>query len=368
MKKTVVGLFALLSSSLVLAVDMAPNAPQVYVVKKGDTLWDISGHYLKNPWSWPEIWQANPQVENPHLIFPGDVLSLVYVDGQPRVTCTGGPCTGDSKMPDGTVKLTPQSRVLSVGEAIPTLPREIIEPFLRDAKVLNAADIDRMAYIVASEGEHVITGAGDNVYVRGANSDMKNYGFFRPGGEYRDPDSNELLGYEALYVGSGLKVREGDPSTFDVRKSTTELRPGDRAVPVDDVLVNPVFFPAPAPDSVKARIISVYGGVSQIGQYNVVVLSRGERDGLRSGHTMTIWTDGKMVQDTIGGKKTGEEKGFFARIGSWFTGDKSESIKLPDEQAGTLMVFRTFDRVSLALVMKAERGIHIGDLTTAPNR
>lgn len=364
MKRTVLGLAALVTSSLVLALDLAPNAPDVYVVKKGDTLWDIAGHYLKNPWAWPEVWQANPQVDNPHLIYPGDVLTLVYVDGQPRVQRA----TGEIKMPDGTVKLSPAVRVLSEGQAVPTLPRELIAPFLQDARVVNPEDIDKTAYVVASEGEHVVTGAGDHVYVRGVNSETKNYNFFRTGPAYRDPETEEILGYEALYVGTGFKTRDGDPATFDIRKATSEVRVGDRAMPLDEAVLDPLFLPQPAPANTRARIISVYGGVSQIGQYAVVVLSRGEKDGIRTGHTLTAWTDGAVINDTVGKRRVGEEPGFFERIGNWFSSDSAGEVKLPNEEAGTMMVFRTFDRVSLALVMKATRAMHVGDVATDPVR
>ncbi len=423
MKKTLVAAIAMTTWSLAWAAELAPGAPEVYVVQKGDTLWDIAGRYLQSPWAWPEVWNANPQVDNPHLIFPGDVLSLVYVAGQPRVQRTAGPGTArtvssdiggsvadagnavvESKLPDGTTRLSPKARVLSEGEAIPTLSREIIGPFLTDAKVVEAGAIEALPYVVASEGEHVVVGAGDRVYVRGIDTDVKTYSFFRPGKAYVDPDTEEVLGYEAQHVGSGMMVREGDPATFDLLKTNQEVRVGDRALPVDESHLNPVFMPQPSPDGVQARILSVYGGVTQIGQYNVVVINKGEREGIRTGHTMSVMTDGKVVKDKVGrtpqarpavatqtvsaetpaASNEQEEAGFFSSIGNtisgWFGGGDSsdgdvessgnvgngDDIKLPNEQAGTIMVFRTFDKVSLALVMKATRPLHVGDWAVSP--
>ncbi len=419
MKKALVAAIALTTWSLGFAADLAPGAPEVYVVQKGDTLWDIASRYLQSPWVWPEVWQANPQVDNPHLIFPGDVLSLVYVAGQPRVQRTAGPGTArtvsseigasvanadnvvvETKLADGTTRLSPKVRVLAEGEAIPTLARDIIGPFLSDAKVVNEGEMEAMPYVVASEGEHVVVGAGDRVYVRGIDGDNKAYSFFRPGKAYVDPESEELLGYEALHIGSGLMVKSGDPATFDLQKTNSEIRVGDRALPIDESHLNPVFMPQPAPDNTQARILSVYGGVTQIGQYNVIVLNKGERDGIRTGHTMTVMTDGKFVKDRIGRTEQvrpatptaatqttvatspdDEEPGFFSSLGStisgWFGGSDDSSggdtigagdeVKLPNEQAGTVMVFRTFDKVSLALVMKATRPLHVGDFAVTPD-
>ncbi len=384
MNKIVVGLAAFTlsaASTLAAALELAPNPPDVYVVVKGDTLWDISGRYLNDPWSWPEIWQANPQVENPHLIYPGDVLTLVYVDGQPRVRRTAGPGTAvpvgdgsvvETRMADGTTKLSPRARVLSEGDAIATLPMELISPFLTDARVVDEQDLRDAAYVLANDGEHVVGGQGDKVYIRGINTGLeeKSYTVFRPGLPYVDPFTGETLGFEAIHVADAAMTREGDPATFKLLKTPQEVRAGDRALPVEKSYLAPNFFPAAGPAGVQPVIVSVYGGVTQIGQYNIVVLNKGTREGLKSGHTFTVWAAGKYIKDDIAIERArGDEgKGFFTKVKEFFTGDDNgEAVKLPDEEAGHLMVFRTFDKVSLALVLTATRPIHVGDVAKTPD-
>ena len=383
MNKIVVGLAAFTlsaASTLAAALELAPNPPDVYVVVKGDTLWDISGRYLNDPWSWPEIWQANPQVENPHLIYPGDVLTLVYVDGQPRVRRTAGPGTAvpvgdgsvvETRMADGTTKLSPRARVLSEGDAITTLPMELISPFLTDARVVDEQDLRDAAYVLANDGEHVVGGQGDKVYIRGINTGLeeKSYTVFRPGQPYVDPFTGETLGFEAIHVADAAMTREGDPATFRLLKTPQEVRAGDRALPVEKSYLAPNFFPAAGPAGVQPVIVSVYGGVTQIGQYNIVVLNKGTREGIKSGHTFTVWAAGKYIKDDIAAERnrSDESKGFFTKVKEFFTGDDNgDAVKLPDEEAGNLMVFRTFDKVSLALVLSASRPIHVGDVVKTP--
>lgn len=372
MNKVVVGLatgWLALASAFSHATELAPNAPEVYVVVKGDTLWGIASRFLQDPWKWPEVWQANPQVDNPHLIFPGDVLSLVYVDGQPRIVLNRG--DQGVKMPDGTVKLTPQARVLSEGDAIQTIPLEIIGPFLRDARVVEEDAMAKAAYIVASDGDRVVPATGDRVYVRGTSTGPeKMYSFFRPGPAYIDPVTEEVLGHESLMLGTGELLRNGDPATFLLRKTVQETRVGDRAMPVDERALDPVFIPRKAPDNINAHILANIGGVGQIGQYAVVVISKGEREGLKVGHTLTAHAAGKIVKDRVAAEReaNGDGRSIFRRIADFFTGNDSrlEEVQLPDEEAGTLLVFRTFDKVSMAVVMEATRPLHVGDLATTP--
>lgn len=386
MNKLVVGLAAFTlsaASTLAAALELAPNPPDVYVVVKGDTLWDISSRYLNDPWSWPEIWQANPQVENPHLIYPGDVLTLVYVDGQPRVQRTAGPGTAvpvpgssggdviETRMADGTTKLSPKARVVSEGDAIPTLPLELIAPFLSDARVVDDKTLKNSAYVLANDGEHVVSGMGEKIYVRGVNSGLeeKSYTVYRPGKAYVDPVTEETLGYEAIHVADAAMIREGDPATFKLIRTPQEVRSGDRAMPVEKSYLAPNFYPSPGPAAVQPVIISVYGGVTQIGQYNIVVLNKGQRDGIKNGNTFTVWANGAFVEDEIAAERARNDDGksFFTKVKEFFSGGPDgDAVKLPDEEAGHLMVFRTFDKVSLALVLDATRAIHVGDVSKSP--
>jgi len=319
------------------SVALNPSHPDEYTVVKGDTLWDISARFLSKPWLWPEVWYANPQIKNPHLIYPGDVISLVYVDGRPQLRLRRG----------GTDKLSPQVRSTPLDSAIPTIPIDAIQQFLNHSRVVSQKDLDAAPYIVESADEHLITGAGDRVYVRRLPSaDTSRYSVYRQGQVYRDPDSNEQLGVEALYIGDANLQRFGDPSTLQLVRTTREAKIGDLLFPVDADEIQRNFLPH-APASMHGRIIAVVDGVTQIGQHQVVVLNRGAHDGLEVGHVLAISQAGATVSDKVSGKR-------------------GDSVTLPDERAGILMVFRTFDRVSYALVMSATRAIHVLDKVDSP--
>ncbi|AOE51009.1 LysM peptidoglycan-binding domain-containing protein [Kangiella sediminilitoris] len=324
-------------------VELRADHPDTYVVEKGDTLWDISGRFLTKPWNWPEIWHVNPQVENPHLIYPGDILKLVYIDGKPYLV----------KASDGTIKLRPKARVLSEGDAITTIPMEIIRPFLINELVVDDASIfDEAPYVVALAEERVISGGlDDRLYIRGLDAGQgSSYGIYRQGKEYRDPVTNELLGIEARYLANGEVIKEGDPATLDVKKSKLEVLRGDVALPRTEDPMPPLYAPRAPKTDIEAQLISVYGGVSQIGQYHVVTLNKGERDGLEEGHVLTVYQRGKKVIDQVAEKR----------------GEEDPYVTLPEERAGTLMVFRTYEKVSLALIMDAERPMHLFDVARNP--
>ncbi len=330
---------ALLTGSLIAAdVVLNPSHPESYLVVKGDTLWDISARFLRDPWLWPEVWYVNPQVANPHLIYPGDTLNLVYVDGKPQIR----------RASDGTVRLSPQVRTESLDNAIPTIPMDAIKQFLTRAIVVEKGELDDAPYVVQSADEHVVTGAGDRVYVRGIeNRDFAVYDIFEPRGPYIDPDTDEVLGYEALYVGTGPVQSYGDPATLKLLSTSREVRVGDRLRPADRSEVMNHFQPHAVPSGTEGHIISVIDGVSEIGQFNVVALDLGERDGMEVGHVMRVFQRGDVIRDTVSGK----------------SGDK---VKLPDEDAGIVMVFKTFEKVSYGLIMSATRAIHINDFVRSP--
>lgn len=319
------------------SVALNPSHPDEYTVVKGDTLWDISARFLSKPWLWPEVWYANPQIQNPHLIYPGDVISLVYVDGRPQLRLRRG----------GSDKLSPQVRSTPLDAAIPTIPIDAIQQFLNHSRVVSQQEIDAAPYIVESADEHLITGAGDRVYVRGLTSAETNaFSVYRRGQVYRDPDSNEELGVEALFIGDANLQRFGDPSTLQLVRTTREAVIGDRLFPVDADEIQRNFQPH-APADMHGRIIAVVDGVTQIGQHQVVVLNRGTRDGMEVGHVLAISQAGSTVADKVSGKR-------------------GDTVTLPDERAGVLMVFRCFERVSYALIMSATRPIHVLDKVDNP--
>jgi LysM domain len=334
------------------AVALAPNAPDSYVVKRGDTLWGIAKVFLRDPWYWPEIWQVNQQVQNPHLIYPGDTLRLVYVDGRPRVTLQRGVMErGDS------ARVLPRVRSQPLEAAVTTIPYEVVAAFMSKPSVLANEDIKRAPYVFATRDSHVIVSNGDTMYARGFSSPAElgtHYNVVRVGDALHDPDDNRVVGYDGIFTGSGHVTRSGDPATLIMTESTRETVAGDKLfaggadVPLD-------FMPSPPKVKVNGRIMAVSDGVTVIGQYQVVVINRGARDGLAPGNVLAVYDVGGYVRDTA-------NKGYLAsmsRLGA-------KKVQLPDERSGTFMVFKTFDEISYGLIMEAKNIIRVADRVENP--
>lgn len=318
-----------------------PRHPDTYVVEPGDTLWDIAAMFLRDPWYWPEIWQINPQVANPHLIYPGDILSLAYLDnGRPVVQLERG---------GGLVeRLSPQVRAQPIEQAIPTIPFETLRAFLSRPAVLDPDSLDSLPYIFANP-DGLLGSAGRDVYVRGTDAPVGSiFNIVHVGDELIDPDDGEVIGYEGLYVGQGRVRRSGDPATVYLTESAREARIGDYLI-AEEGVTPANFFPQAPGEFVEGRIVSVLDGVSLIGQYQVVVINRGARQGLQPGHVLSVYQTGEVVRDNT------QKRGLFA-----------DKVRLPDELAGTTMVFRVFDRMSYALVMEATREMHVLDTVRNP--
>lgn len=317
------------------------NHPDEYTVKKGDTLWDISSTFLNSPWLWPEIWQVNPQIENPHLIYPGDLIRLVYMDGQPRLTLER-----TLKLAPGTTKLSPSVRVQSAEDAITTIPLDRIDAFMSHSRILETDLLENAPYMLAGPQGRVITGAGDSAYARGQfDANIENYGIYRKGKIYKDPDTKEILGLYAQGIGTvSVDKVDNDVATLAVVHAYEEVRPGDHLLPSEDRLVDSTFYPS-APDSeINGQIIDVEGGVTQVGKFNVVMINRGEREGLQIGNVLAIYKRGELVRDRV----------------------KGGVVQLPDERAGLAMVFRTFEKMSLAMVLEADRPLSVNDKVHNP--
>ncbi len=317
-------------------VPLAQGHPNEYVVQVGDTLWDIAGTFLKDPWFWPEIWYVNPDIENPHLIYPGDVLGLVYIDGQPRITNVRG----------SAYRLSPQARVTPLSETINSIPYEAVAAFLSTGMILEKEEADSLPYIVDIRGEHLVAAAGNQVYVRGLSADMPGtrLNIIHVGDQLTDPDDNRLIGYQGLLVGEGRLTRGGDPATVALTDTAREALKGDRLIP-DTIDVPLNFFPRSPSNEIDGRIISVVNGVTQIGQYQVVVINRGTNNGLSVGDVLSVFQTGEVVSDRVKGGK----------------------VKLPDEKSGTVMVFKTYDRISYGLVMEATQALHVLDTVRNPD-
>lgn len=315
---------------------LASGHPNEYVVQVGDTLWDIAGTFLQDPWYWPEIWYVNPDIQNPHLIYPGDVLGLIYIDGQPRIT----------NVRASTYRMSPQARVTPLSQAVNSIPFEAVAAFLSSGVVLEKEQADGLPYILQTRGDHLIASAGNEIYVRGIENDLPSarYNVINVGDPMVDPDDDRLIGYHGILIGEGSLRRAGDPATVALTDTNQEAIIGDRLIPASvDVPLN--FFPRAPSSDIEGRIITVVGGVTQIGQYQVVVMNRGSNDGLSVGDVLSVFQTGEVIKDRFRG---GE-------------------VKLPDEQAGTVMVFKTYERISYGLVMEATDAIHILDTVRNPS-
>ena len=346
--------------------ELAPNAPDTYVVKRGDTLWDISRMYLKSPWRWPELWGMNLKaLPNPHLIFPGQTLYLDKSDGYARLRTqpTGG---------SDTVRLSPRTRTDSLASlALPTLKTHLIAPFLVEPLVADAATIEQAPRLVATTDQRVLMAAGDRVYARG-NPDAplstkpgqpRSFRVFREAIPLKDPVTGEVLGYEARYLGNAELARsetteeisdgkgnlkqEPVPATVDITSTKEEIRAGDRMLP-EPPRTFKNYIPHEPQTSVNARVVSIYGStpVAVAGQNQVVAINMGTAQGMEPGHVLTLLTQGDRVRDT--------------------TAEGKPTIKLPSEHNGLSMVFLTFERVSYALLLDVRTGVRVGDRLVNP--
>ena len=334
-------------------IALNPAHPDKYVVEKGDTLWDISSMFLKEPWFWPEIWYVNPQVKNPHLIYPGDVLTLVYIDGQPRIQLTRGST--------GTNRLSPQVRSEEMQSAITSIPFSDIKPFLAGGTIMSKDELKSLPHIVALR-DHLIAGAGHEVYVSGLDDEVGTDDYFviRQDDELKDPETGKLLGYEVLFVGNAELRASGDPATLFLTDTDRETRRGDR-IRKADLQLPMNYFPSGPEEDINGQIISVVDGVSRIGQYNMIILNRGAKHGLTEGSVLGVWQAGRTVNDDMG--KSGSRAGYGSTSGYSNTGKK---VTLPDTYAGNVMVIKAYEDISYALVMQAVSEMRVLDRVTNP--
>jgi hypothetical protein len=342
-------------------VVLKPDHPERYVVRSGDTLWGIAGRFLHEPWRWPQIHQANPQIANPDHIYPGDVITLIYANGQPRLVIERAATSPSGDLPTpcrpakearalvggmSEVKLKPRARCEELPPPIPAIPVDAIQQFLSPQIVASGEQLRAAPYIVDFAEEHIAGSANDRIYVRAIeHADITDFSVVRPGKPYIDPDSGVELGYEAKYLASADLERPGDPATLRLRSTEQEVLVGDKLLPNTESEGIHAFYPKPPERPVQGRIIAVLNGVREIGQYQTVVLNRGAADGLARGDVLRVQQGGERERDRV-------------RTNTAYTS--------PLEDAGILLVFRTFERVSFALVMRANKPLHVLDRVANP--
>jgi len=373
---------ALMFFGVAVAQEVAVRSdhPGEYVVVKGDTLWDISGRFLDKPWQWPAIWQANPQIENPHLIYPGDVISLVYVDGVPQLRLRRG----------GTKKLSPAVRVTDRDGAINAVPFDRIAPFVRNLRIVSPEEYEGLPYIVANEEQRLNASHSDQTYARHLDALAgEEYLVVRLTNIYDDMGDGEIrrvlpkehwkqvpnvwdrnqelhnpvapwdrrpknpVGYELVEVSRVRVTQPGEISVLEVIDDRTEVKPGDYIIPTDDLGYESTFFPS-AMDEVPAnlRVLATSGQKTGVGTFQIVSINGGSSQGIKPGHVFSAWRIGEMVDDRVG-----------HRYGSF---SKEAEVRLPDLYDGLIMVFRTFDDISYGMVMKAERVVEEYDALRHP--
>lgn len=317
-------------------VVLADDAPDMYTVVRGDTLWDISGRFLRDPWRWPEVWRLNrEEIRNPHLIYPGQVIFLDR----------SGPWLTVGRRVGGDQKLSPQIYTEDLGAAVPSIPLHVIDPFLTRPLVVDQARLEGAATIIATETNRVLTGKGDTIFAKNVVPDTPVWQIFRPARPLKDPLTGELLAWEADYLGSARVSDHGTPATLEVSSAVEEIGVGDLMLPSEGPAV---FSYAPhAPEhEIDGRLVSIYRGVAETGALNVVALNVGERDGLERGHVLALYRNRGSV----------EYKGDGVR----------ETFELPEKRYGTLFVFRTFERIAYGLVMETDGHVSVGDSARRP--
>lgn len=326
---------------------LAANAPDTYTVKRGDTLWDISSIFLTSPWRWPELWGMNKeQIANPHLIYPGQMLRLVRSDGRARLEIAGDQPVGAGDV----VRLSPTVRDLGgEREAISSIPNRVIEPFLSRPAIVSPEELAQYPRIVATQEQRVHVGVGDTVFGRGfADEAIERFAIFRPARPLFDPDDVDRrrpIAWEAFYLGVAQKTRGGDIATLRILESTQEIGVGDRLVPITRVpVIN--YVPRRPDQPIDGRIVSIYSGLAETGTQSIVALNRGARHGVQVGYVLELLDTGATIRDR--------------------TSDRREFITLPDERIGHMFVFRVFDEISYALVLRVTKPVRVGDRFTQP--
>jgi hypothetical protein len=333
--------------------DFRPNAPDQHVVVKGDTLWDISGKFLEKPWCWPQVWGMNrEEIRNPHWIYPGQIVYLDRASGRLRLGNRVGGGAGD---PSG-LRLAPQLRMEGLGkDAVQAIPTGDIEPFLSQPLIIEEDELKNAPRIIAAQEGHVFLGKDEKAYVRGELKDGTSFQVFRPGKPLKDPVTKAVIGQEAFYLGtlklSAAAKAGSDVHTFNVATAKEEMGVGDLLMQMPPTPMQN-YVPHPPEGQVDAAVVAIYGGVTHAGQNQVVSINRGKLDGLDVGSVLQLYHKGRTVTDP------GASKGWF-NMGN-------PQVKLPDEEVGSLFIFRVFKHISYGLIMQVRAPVEVGDIAKSP--
>ena len=326
----------------VASVTLRRHHPLRYTVKPGDTLWGIAAKFLIKPWQWQALWEKNKHVRNPHILYPGNIIHLIHVNGRPYLRVKNG----------GTIKLSPKIRWEKFYTPIPTIPISDIKHYLSGSMIFNSKkQLSKLPYVLELQTEHVGGMMGSEFYARGLTSkNIKQYTIYKTGIAYRDPKTKRVLGYEAVEVGHAKLIKYGDPATFVITRQTQEIKPGNRLMPDKGRIFTANFMPRPPHGKIQGRIVAILDkGIQSIGHLFIVAINLGQCNDMKPGYVLTIKQPGKTIIDKFQTKSV------------------NQRIKLPSSNAGEIMIFRTFKNMSYALVMQSTQLIHIGDIIETPN-
>lgn len=360
--KKIITVVALMLPLSLCADELSLNedAPKSYIVKKGDTLWDISGIFLKQPWLWPKLWRLNPEVSNPHLIYPGEELRLVFDENGEPMLVKGKP----------ELKWSPSIRKsLKDLNPISILPLHIIAPYIKYDTIADEDSIEDLPYVLGSEEGYRFSAEGLNIYVTGSVSVGRSYAVYKQGGEIVDPESEDSLGIHLILIGTAKALREGNaeeniPATLYLDNAKQEIQAGDIVLPLNEKQVLPATFKMQAaPKETDGRIIKSLTGLREFGKFEVVMINRGQAHQIKEGNVLAVKRQSPGVIETSDGPINYEEASMWARLTS--TEEKSD-YKMPLEDVGKIMVFRTYEQVSLALILGSQKPLRLNDTIVSP--
>lgn len=357
MKRLILLGFIILNCSFVFAdtLTLKSGHPDSYVVEKGDTLWDISAHFLKDPWRWPKLWGANPQVANPHLIYPGDRLTLVFIDGEPRLVVKPH------------IRKSPEGRIMAKGGAIPAIDLALIHPYLIQNRVVEGEWFDNQPMVLGGESESRFHVVRNIIYVQAELIMGDKFGVYEKGREFVSKDEGEALGVEAVLTASGRVIESGPISKIELLSNFRETVAGNRVLPIEDDSLMPAYFvPKPAELTSVASVLASEKHLREMGKLDVVYIDKGSIDGLEPGHVFSIYKDGiDVVINGDGQPVLPTERSTYESMLSSVSSDNS--IKMPDIYRGKLMVFKVFDKTSLGLILINERPVRVSDKLMTPD-
>jgi hypothetical protein len=360
-----------LGASAAEQISLRADTPQRYTVVEGDTLWDIAGQFLEEPWLWPEVWQINPQIDNPDLIYPGDIIELAYVDGAPVLRLSradnaeGGARAADADVPAGlrTVRLSPQVRRELLLSPVPAIPLDLISSYFSENSVVSATAFDIAPYLLGEREGRTMATTGDEVLARGQwATGVITYDIVRKGRELMDPDdSDAMVGLEAIFVGTATITRTNNQeAVMTIDRSIQEVRAGDRLIPRESVALNSTYMPRPPPFAVNAAIVSIGSGNSIGGLYDTLILNTGQTDGIEVGQVLTLQEPALEMVDTQA--SVGPLQRLKQVLG--FADDHRTSF--PGANIGTVLIYRVFDDASLGLVLKSNNAVRLNDRAVTP--